>query len=204
MNLVPEYNKEDLSKTCTQRGRKSKPTVSIAQSEGEPISGTGSTTALQYTFDETVAVSTFKGSQFYLQRKNFLFLTELEVVEGILCQGKKIRQQLKTLQPGQYLKIGNAMLRQGVPLQIRKGDPDVEILDHEFTLNRLTGLCATYSAQESPEFTPKRAMGIALGIHVTKDSTILLSCTWVRTFHGGLYVESSFMRIEAAGKSESY
>lgn len=73
----------------------------------------------QYNFDDTVTISTFKESQFYEEHKNSLSMN-LEIVKGILCQGKKIRQQLKTLQPGQFLIIGTAMVRQGEPLQIKK------------------------------------------------------------------------------------
>ncbi|KAL4718839.1 hypothetical protein ACJJTC_014069 [Scirpophaga incertulas] len=56
-----------------------------------------------YTFDQNVLEATFKGSEFYQMRCNDLFLTDLSTVENILCQGKKIRQQLKTLQAGQTL-----------------------------------------------------------------------------------------------------
>lgn len=76
--------------------------------------------ALQYNLDSAVSVSTFKGSTFYQLNKDCLFLNDLEIVEGILCQGKKIRQQLKTIQPGQFLKIGEAMVKNGIPLQIQR------------------------------------------------------------------------------------
>lgn len=42
-----------------------------------------------YRFDESVLESTFKGSEFYEMRKNDIFLTDVTIVENILCQGKK-------------------------------------------------------------------------------------------------------------------
>ncbi|KAL4718841.1 hypothetical protein ACJJTC_014071 [Scirpophaga incertulas] len=117
-----------------------------------------------YTFDQNVLEATFKGSEFYQMRCNDLFLTDLSTVENILCQGKKIRQQLKTLQAGQTLTIGSAQLKNGTPLVIKKGGPNINIGDDEYTLNRLTGMCAAYSVQQSSAFSPKCAMAIALGL----------------------------------------
>lgn len=82
----------------------------------------------QYNFDQNVLEATFKGSEFYEMRRNDLFLTDLTTVEGILCQGKKIRQQLKVLQPGQTLTIGTAQIIQGRPLVIKRGGPNVQIM----------------------------------------------------------------------------
>lgn len=96
-------------------------------------------------------------------------MTDANIVENILCQGKKIRQQLKLLQPGQTLKIGNALIRDAIPLIIKKGGANIVIKDDEYTLNRLTGMCAAYSAQMSTNFEPKCAMAIALGLSTSKD-----------------------------------
>lgn len=125
-----------------------------------------------YKFDESVLVSTFKGSEFYEMRKNDIFLTDVATVENILCQGKKIRQQLKFLQPGQTLKIGNALVKDSIPLLIKKGGPNIVVKDDEYTLNRLTGMCAAYATQMSAGFDPKCAMAIALGLNVSKDRNL--------------------------------
>ncbi|XP_061717610.1 uncharacterized protein LOC133525338 [Cydia pomonella] len=67
--------------------------------------------------------------------------TSQKNLENILCQGKKIREKLKNVQPGSYLEIGGLMATQEEPLQIKKGGPGHTIGDGEYTLNRLTGMC---------------------------------------------------------------
>nr|UHR49888.1 MAG: nucleocapsid protein [Hangzhou sesamia inferens peribunyavirus 1] len=128
-----------------------------------------------YTFDQNVLEATFKGSDFYKMHINDLFLTDKDTVENILCQGKKIRQQLKTLQPGQTLTIGTAQISMGVQLSIKKGGPNVIIGDDEYTLNRLTGMCAAYATQQGSGFSPKCAMAIALGLDVSRDRILYYS-----------------------------
>lgn len=119
--------------------------------------------------------SSFKGSIFYQIHANDIFLTEQVTVEGILCQGKKIRAQLKTLQPGQTLTIGNALMTVNTPLVIKKGGQGVTIKDDEYTLNRLTGMCAAYAAQQGSAFSPKCAMGVSLGLDVSRDRILYYS-----------------------------
>lgn len=131
----------------------------------------------QYVFDNSVLESTFKGSEFYTMKQNDLFLTDFNIVEGIFCQGKKIRQQLKNIQPGQTLKIGDALIAQNRPLVIKKGGPNVTIADDEYTLNRLTGMCAAFAAQQGGGFNPKCAMAVSLGLDVTRDRVLYYSAT---------------------------
>lgn len=107
----------------------------------------------QFNFEDSVTISTFKGDEFYSMRSTDIFLSDLVNVE---------------VQPGQTLTIGNAMISTGSPLVIKKGGPTVEIKDDEYTLNRLTGICAAYSASQSSAFSPKCAMAITLGLDVTK------------------------------------
>ncbi|KPJ06287.1 hypothetical protein RR48_14026 [Papilio machaon] len=129
----------------------------------------------QYNFDQNVVEATFKGTQFYEMHANDLYLTDILTVEGILCQGKKIRQQLKVLQPGQTLTIGNAQIRQGQPLVIKRGGTNIAIHDDEYTLNRLTGMCAAFAAQQGSSFSPRCAMAIALGLDVGRDRILYYS-----------------------------
>lgn len=171
----PEFDHTDLDKVLKKKKNRSKPgelEVSNLPTEQQQKRETMST---QFDFDSTVTASTFKGDEFYGMHSSDIFLTDLATVEGILCQGKRIRQQLKTLQPGQILTIGNAQRRIGVPLTIRKGGPGVEIKDDEYTLNRLTGMCAAYSATQGSSFNPKCAMAITLGLDVAKDRILYYS-----------------------------
>lgn len=131
----------------------------------------------QYVFDNYVLESTFKGSEFYNMKQNYLFLTDVAVVEGILCQGKKIRQQLKNIQTGQTLRIGDALITHNEPLVIKKGGPNVTIADDKYTLNRLTGMCAAFAAQQGGSFNPKCAMAVSLGLDVTRDRILYYSAT---------------------------
>ncbi|XP_061717592.1 uncharacterized protein LOC133525321 [Cydia pomonella] len=117
-----------------------------------------------FEFDEGVQQSTFKGEEFYTQHMNDLFLSEQKNLENILCQGKKIREKLKNVQPGSYLEIGGLMATQEEPLQIKKGGPGHTIGDGEYTLNRLTGMCAAYCARNRVTPLAKCAMAISLGI----------------------------------------
>ncbi|CAG4981673.1 unnamed protein product [Colias eurytheme] len=129
----------------------------------------------QFKFDTSILTSTFKGSQFYAMKQDDLFLTNVTTVENILCQGKKIREQLKTIQPGQTLRIGDALVRTGVPLAIKKGGANIEISDNEYTLNRLTGLCAAFAAQQGSGFVPKCAMAVSLGLDPARDKILYYS-----------------------------
>lgn len=128
-----------------------------------------------YVFDTGVTQATFKGTEFYQMRQNDLFPTNKEQVEGILCQGKKIRQQLKNLQAGQNLTLEGVQVSQGVELVTKKGGLDIKILDSEYTLNRLTGMCAAYCVSQEASFSLKCAMAVSLGLDVNKDRILYYS-----------------------------
>lgn len=106
-----------------------------------------------------------------------MFLADSEIVENILCQGKKIRQQLKTVQPGQTLKIGDALIAADRPLVIKKGGRTTEVADDEYTLNRLTGMCAAFSAKQNTGYSPRSAMAVSLGLEVARDRVLYYSAT---------------------------
>lgn len=73
-----------------------------------------------YVFDTGVTQATFKGTDFYEMHKDDLFLSDKDLVEGILCQGKKIRMKLKNLQAGQSLTLEGVQVSPGVELVIKK------------------------------------------------------------------------------------
>lgn len=165
MKKDPEYTVDSLS-TAVKKLKFKKKTIQNRE-----------TTNMShvFNFDDSVVQSTFKGSEFYEMKKDDLFLTDSAIVENILCQGKRIRQQLKQLQPGQTLRIGNAITRDAIPLVIKKGGANANIKDDEYTLNRLTGMCAAYAAQQRTGFEPKCAMAIALGLSVQRDKILYYS-----------------------------
>lgn len=171
----PEHKTTSLEDLLKQRRRESRSNSSRVLISEEEATCSRTKMAQVYTFDESVLSSTFKGDEFYEAHRNDLFLTNQAIVEGILCQGKKIRQQLKLLQPGETLTLGTAMISNGVPLIIKKGGPNVNIPDFDYTLNRLTSMCAAYAAQSRSEFSPKCAMAIALGLDVGKDRILYYS-----------------------------
>lgn len=74
-----------------------------------------------YRFEDNVNEASFKGDTFYNMRKDDVFLVEFETVENILCQGKRMRHLMKTVQPGHYLTIEGANISDGNPLVVRKG-----------------------------------------------------------------------------------
>lgn len=183
MSLVLPYITDRLRRSSRLRGTepeytidKLDLTVKESKSKKKSVSNVKTTKMSQvYKFEESVLQSTFKGKDFYGMKKDDLFLTDSSIVENILCQGKKIRQQLKQLQPGQTLRIGNAITRDSIPLIIKKGGPNSNIKDDDYTLNRLTGMCAAYAAQQSAGYEPKCAMAIALGLSPNRDRILYYS-----------------------------
>ncbi|KAL4710431.1 hypothetical protein ACJJTC_008833 [Scirpophaga incertulas] len=69
-------------------------------------------------------------------------------------------------------KIGDAMVSPGRPLMIKKGGANIEIKDDEYTLNRLTGLCAAYFASQGGGYIPRCAMAVSLGQDVNRDKIL--------------------------------
>lgn len=131
-----------------------------------------------YRFEDNVVEATFKGDEFYELHKDDQFLSDVDVVEKILCQGKRLRAAMKAVLPGHTLTIEGAVITQQLPLIVKKGGEGVTIEDDEYTLNRLTGMCAAYAAKSTDHtFRPKCAMGISLGINMAAFKCLYYAAT---------------------------
>ncbi|CAG4981670.1 unnamed protein product [Colias eurytheme] len=95
---------------------------------------------------------------------------------------QRIAAQCSRQKPGQTLRIGDALVRTGVPLAIKKGGANIEITDNEYTLNRLTGLCAAFAAQQGSGFVPKCAMAVSLGLDPARDKILYYSAAGAEHF----------------------
>nr|XP_026493381.1 uncharacterized protein LOC113398708 [Vanessa tameamea] len=108
----------------------------------------------------------FSGQVFYAVYKNADFLRHSENIDAILVKGFELRASLKDIAPGEVVKIDGMLLDKNKPLLIRKTGPKVIIENHEFTLNRLSGLVAAYAFDNRSKF-PALASSEAIALGLT-------------------------------------
>ncbi|QEO75953.1 nucleocapsid protein [Lakamha virus] len=111
----------------------------------------------QFNFDEPISTSNFKGKEFYEAHQNDSFLVDETNVAKILAQGKKMKESLQTYQS---IKLP-FFISDNEPLIVLKGTSDLDAND--YTVNRLTGLCARYAA-ERYNSVPISALAESIGI----------------------------------------
>ncbi|XP_068622634.1 uncharacterized protein [Battus philenor] len=113
----------------------------------------------------------FSGRVFFGVYKEAEFLRHSDNIETILSKGYELRQKLKNVKPGQYVKIDGIWLEKNTPLLVKKTGPNVEVDDYEFTANRLSGLVAAYAFENRHRFPiVNSSEAISLGLKWDNDS----------------------------------
>lgn len=69
------------------------------------------------------------------------------------------------------------LINPNTPLIIKKGGPGSQVGDFDYTLNRLTGMCAAFAANQPVQYRPRSAMAVSLGLAVETDRKLYYAAT---------------------------
>ncbi|XP_053611284.1 uncharacterized protein LOC128675728 [Plodia interpunctella] len=97
-------------------------------------------------------IAIFSGYDFYNVYKDAEFLHVGANIEWFLSQGYKLRQLMKTVEPGKSKVLTGLWLAKNSPLIVKRTGQKVPVENFEFTQNRLTGLVAGYVFENRLKF----------------------------------------------------